>query len=249
LIEEVRKCTEDYERVFVFSFNNMRNSKLQEIKNEWKSSRFFFGKNKVIGVGLGRGPEDEIKDDIHKISERMRGQRGLLFTNNTKEEVLKYFNLYSEPDFARTGDTATETITLDKGPLNQFSYAMEPHLRQLGLTTKLEKGVIYLEKDETICEEGDTLTSDQSQLLKLLGIEMAEFKITIEACWSQDAHFEEIVPVEGKKRKRDAREGPTSAKKLKKSKKAAKVESEPEDEEEDAVQEDDEEEDEELEQN
>jgi len=163
--------------------------------------------------------------------------------------------LYSEPDFARTGDIATETITLDKGPLNQFSYAMETHLRLLGLTTKLEKGVIYLEKDETICDEGDTLTSDQSHLLKLLGIEMAEFKITIEACWSQDDHFEEIVPVEGKKRKRDAREGPTSAKKLKKSKtsmakkskKMEKVESEPEDEELEAEEEDDEEE--ELEQN
>lgn len=123
---------------------------------------------------------------------------------------------------------------------------MEPHLRQLGLTTKLEKGIIQLEKDEVVCDEGDTLTSDQSQLLKLLGIEMAEFKITIEACWSQDAGFDDIVPVEGKKRKRDAKtKGASKAKKPK----TQVVEVNEESEQEDEDDQDEEDEDEELEEN
>lgn len=58
-----------------------------------------------------------------------------------------------------------ETVTLDKGPLNQFNYALEPRLRDLGLSTKLEKGVIVLEKDHVVCSEGDTLTADQAMLL------------------------------------------------------------------------------------
>lgn len=48
----------------------MRNEKMQEIRQEWKPSRFFFGKNKVIAIGLGRQPEDEVQDDLHKVIER-----------------------------------------------------------------------------------------------------------------------------------------------------------------------------------
>jgi len=245
LIEEVKKCTDDYERLFVFSYENMRNKNLQEVKNEWKSSRFFFGKNKVIGVGLGRGPEEEIRDDIHKISERMSGQRGLLFTNNTKEEVVKYFKLYAEPGFARTGATATETVKLDKGPLTQFSFSIEPRLRELGLTTSLNKGVVTLDKDEIVCEEGDVLTSDQAHILKLLGIEMAEFRFTIEAMWDRELGFKEFVPMPEKPSAKKRKQVPTKDKHSKAKKQ--RVEESEESEEEEDIEED--EEDEELEEN
>ena len=54
---------------------------------------------------------------------------------------------------------------MDKGPLKQFSHSMEPHLRKLGLPTSLQKGVIMLLNDYTVCKEGDNLTSEQASLL------------------------------------------------------------------------------------
>ena len=44
-------------------------------------------------VALGRGVEDEYRDNLHKISRQLTGERGLLFTNQSKDEVLKYVNL------------------------------------------------------------------------------------------------------------------------------------------------------------
>lgn len=41
---------------------------MKEVRDEWKPSRFFFGKNKVIGVGLGRNKEEEVADDLYKVS-------------------------------------------------------------------------------------------------------------------------------------------------------------------------------------
>lgn len=43
-------------------------------------------------------------------------------------------------DFARAGTSAETTVALEKGPLTQFSFAIEPQLRKLGLQTSLEKG-------------------------------------------------------------------------------------------------------------
>nr|KAF6382918.1 MRT4-like protein, ribosome maturation factor [Pipistrellus kuhlii] len=87
LIEELRKCVDTYKYLFIFSVANMRNSKLKDIRNAWKHSRMFFGKNKVMMVALGRSPADEYKDNLHQVSKKLRGEVGLLFTNRTKEEV------------------------------------------------------------------------------------------------------------------------------------------------------------------
>lgn len=43
-------------------------------------------------------------------------------------------------DYARAGNVAQMAVTLDEGPLEQFSHSMEPQLRQLGLPTALKKG-------------------------------------------------------------------------------------------------------------
>jgi mRNA turnover protein 4 len=39
LVEEIRKCVENYARIFVFGVQNMRNNKLKDIREEWKQSR------------------------------------------------------------------------------------------------------------------------------------------------------------------------------------------------------------------
>lgn len=44
-------------------------------------------------------------------------------------------------DYARAGNKATFTVSLDPGPLEQFPHSMEPQLRQLGLPTALKRGM------------------------------------------------------------------------------------------------------------
>ena len=143
----------------------MRNSKLKDLRQEMRFSRFFFGKNKVMQIGLGRTDAEECKEGIHNISDCLTGQCGLLFTNQTKEEVFEFFDSYRERDYARTGDAATETVQLSAGPLNQFPHNIEPYLRQLGLPTSLQKGVVTLLKDFEVCKKGEELTSEQARVL------------------------------------------------------------------------------------
>lgn len=190
LIEEIRDCVDRYARIFIFSVQNMRNSKLKDVRAEWKHSRFFFGKNKVTSMALGRSAEDEYRDGLHKVSRRLQGQTGILFTNQKKEEVCKWFDSFSEPDYARAGNVASQTVILEEGPLEAFSHAMEPQLRQLGLPTSLKRGVITLTKEYKVCNEGDTLTPEQARLLKLFGHKMASFHISVESMWSNDGTFE-----------------------------------------------------------
>ncbi|EEC18024.1 mRNA turnover protein 4 mrt4, putative [Ixodes scapularis] len=53
-----------------------------------ESQWFYFGKNKVMAVALGRCIDEDHRENLHRVSERLRGQCGLFFTNAPKEKVL-----------------------------------------------------------------------------------------------------------------------------------------------------------------
>lgn len=72
----------------------------------------------------------------------MKGQCALLFTDCSKKEVTEWFESFTYDDFARSGFKVDTTVQLKEGPLKQFSHAIEPYLRQLGMPTKLDKGMI-----------------------------------------------------------------------------------------------------------
>ncbi|XP_078483376.1 mRNA turnover protein 4 homolog [Ciona intestinalis] len=186
LVTEVRNCVEKYDRIFVFSVCNMRNSKLKEVRNAWKHSRFFFGKNKVMALAFGRSPETEIMNGLYKFSTKLVNEVGVLFTSKSKEDVVDWFDKYSEHDYARTGNIATSTIELDEGPLVQFSHAIEPHLRKLGLPVALKKGVVTMLQSHTVCKENEKLTAEQAKVLKLLKIVMSQFSIHLQYMWEKD---------------------------------------------------------------
>jgi mRNA turnover protein 4 len=127
--------------------------------------RFLFGKNKIVSLAFGRSIESEYKENLHKICPYLSGDVGLLFTNSTKDEVIEYFRTYSCPDFARSGNIATDDSVIQAGSLTQFQHTMEPQLRQLGMHTSLVKGVVTLDTDHTICKKGDKLSPEQARLL------------------------------------------------------------------------------------
>ncbi|XP_066256489.1 mRNA turnover protein 4 homolog [Euwallacea similis] len=192
IVDDVRNCVQKYQSIYLFTFKNMRNEKMKEVREQWKPSRFFFGKNKVISIGLGRTEEEEVEEGLHKLSESMKGQCALLFTDSTKQEVTEWFDDYAVEDFARSGFKSTQTVILNEGPLKQFSHAIEPYLRQLGMPTKLDRGMVTLIKDFEVCKEGSILTPERAKILELLEHRLATFKLILRARWSKEGGFEKI---------------------------------------------------------
>ncbi|KAL7119503.1 hypothetical protein ACP275_02G066700 [Erythranthe tilingii] len=187
VVNSIRDAAEKFDSVYVFSFENMRNLKFKEFRDRLKSSsRFFLGSNKVMQVALGKTAADEIKSGLHKISKVLHGDSGLCFTSLPKEEVIRLFGEYEDYDFARTGSTAAETVELKEGPLEQFTHEMEPFLRKQGMPVRLNKGIVELVSDYTVCEEGKHLSPESARILRLLGIKMATFKLHLICRWAPE---------------------------------------------------------------
>ncbi|XP_043715095.1 mRNA turnover protein 4 homolog [Telopea speciosissima] len=187
IVNSIRQAVDSYNSIYVFSFENMRNQKFKEFREQLKSSsRFFLGSNKVMQVSLGRSVADEIRPSIHKVSKLLCGDTGLYLTNLPKEEVQRLFEEYEEYDFARTGSSATEKVELKEGPLDQFTHEMEPFLRKQGMPVRLNKGVVELVSDFAVCEGGNPLSPEAARILRLLGIKMATFRLHLICRWSPD---------------------------------------------------------------
>lgn len=206
LFENIRQAADNNSHIFVLSVDNMRNTYLKDIRTEFADSRIFFGKTKVMAKALGTTREEEHLPGLAKLSEQLEGVVGLLFTNREPQEVLSYFETYSEMDFARAGIKATQTFTVPAGvvystggqqPIEDdvpMPHSLEVTVRKWGMPTRLDKGKVMLDVDYTIAKEGQTLNSHQTALLKLFGVAMAEFKVQVKAYWSSSS--EDVTVVE-----------------------------------------------------
>jgi len=187
VIEQVRNYCNQYERIFVYSLENTRNNHLKELRTVFKDdSRFYQGKNKLTQIALGRTEEEETLPGLHKVSEQLVGEVGLLFTDKKSEEVVKYFNSFNQATFARAGDVSTVTVKIVAGALPQFSHAIESFLREkLKLPTMLKNGVVTLLKDVFLAKDGDRLTPENTRLLKLFGCAIADFNLNLMSRWEK----------------------------------------------------------------
>ncbi|KAL1244835.1 mRNA turnover protein [Trichinella spiralis] len=109
-----------------------------------------------------------------------------MFSNLSVDDVIRNLKKLEQPEFARSGNKATETITIPAGPLEQFQFTIEPLLRKLGLPVTLEKGVIIMEKDFVVCKKDCVLTPEQAKILELFGIKLAKFKLNPILAWYDD---------------------------------------------------------------
>jgi len=204
LMKEVQENADKWQYCWLFEVGNMRNAHLKIVRKLWKdSARIFFGRGAVMAKALGTTPEEEHRLGLHKLATQIKGQVGLFFTDSPPQEVVDWFADFQQPDFARSGNRATQTVILPAGPVMQqhstppepFPHNEEPQLRKLGLRTTMNRGVPTLDTPHTVCEKGKTLTPEQAQLLKLIGIKMVVFRVGLRARW--EAANGQVIQIEG----------------------------------------------------
>lgn len=96
IVEEVRKCVEQYTSLYVFSYIDLETNKIHEMREAWPKSRFLFGKNRIIAVALGRTKEDEFKKNLHKLDPLLIGRKGVFFTDEPREKVIEWFKTHDD---------------------------------------------------------------------------------------------------------------------------------------------------------
>ncbi len=148
--------------------------------------RFHVGKNKVMAVALGSDAASECIPGGSLLAQRLKGDCGILFTNESREALEEKCEAVGIPDYARTGSVVDTTVIVMADPTGLRNVAtgellsgtLEVQMRSAGMPTKLQGGLIMLVDEKyQICAAGDRLNVDQARLLKAMGIKLATFKV------------------------------------------------------------------------
>uniref|UniRef100_A0A8H7NAV2 Ribosome assembly factor mrt4 n=1 Tax=Bionectria ochroleuca TaxID=29856 RepID=A0A8H7NAV2_BIOOC len=202
LFKNIRDAVPEYQHVFVFSVDNMRNSHLKDVRRELSDCRIFFGKTKLMAKALGHDAADALAPGTEDLSKYLSGTVGLILTNRPAQEILDHLSTFAPVDFARAGVPASRDFSIPAGVVYStagevpaehdvpMEHSIEPELRRLGVPTKMVKGKIVLGEESgegeaySVCKEGDILDSRQTRLLKLFNVCLSEFKVNVLAYWS-----------------------------------------------------------------
>lgn len=194
----IRAAMDEYKFVWVLDVENMRNTFLKQIRQDWEGSRILFGRTKLMQKVIGRSPEDEYMENSHELSKVVTGDVGLLFTNEEPQVVKDYFESFVKSDFARSGLISPLTFVVPEGIVYStggqqnpeddvpLAHSLESTLRQLGMPTRLVNGKVTLSAPHTVCEKGQVLDSKQTRILKQFGVACSQFKVHLRGYYSKD---------------------------------------------------------------
>lgn len=202
-IEAIRTAASEYPTIVVFYISNLRNTHLQEVRSLWKeNSKVFFGKNKVVARALGIDAESEVREGLSKLTRRLQGPVGVLFTKSSPDEVAEWFADYAREDFSRGGNIATQDVELEAGPImlsldppENLPHSLEPQLRGLGMPTELKRGVPTLLEPFVVAKKGQKLTAEKAQILKHLLIKDAKFRLIPIVHWTDESNEVKEFPL------------------------------------------------------
>lgn len=200
IFDEVRSALDEFRFVWILQLDDVRTPVLQDIRTDWAGSKLIVGKRRVLEKALGDTPEEEYKDNLHKLSKLCTGVSGLLFTNETPDTVQAYFTAYSKQDYSRAKSKAPIDFTIPEGIVYSrggqiaieedvpMSHSLEETLRnKLKVPTKIKAGKIILNEPYVVCTEGETLDVRKALLLKQFGIAASEFKVNTIAYFDNES--------------------------------------------------------------
>jgi mRNA turnover protein 4 len=190
IIADVREGLDKYENVFVFRFENMRTVVFKDVRARFEESKICLGKNKLVQAAIGKTMEDEYKENMRFVSEKLTGDCGILMTDEPKDAVLKYFDGLRVADYAKAGVVPKDSIVIKPGPLT-FPVDMLDQFRKLGLVVEVERGVMVLRTAFQVARKGEALTPEQAKVLVHMGKKISVFTVTVVGAWI-DGEFEEL---------------------------------------------------------
>ncbi|KAK6588205.1 hypothetical protein RS030_6904 [Cryptosporidium xiaoi] len=178
IIENVHRFIQKYDYIYVVKLFNQRNSSLKELRISLEPGKLLIGKNKLLQVAFNMDKENSNGKNAHAISSFLRGERGLIFTDLSPDNLKKVLSENSTLEIGREGSVSDVSCVAE--PNTELARQLQgaelymrkqyPHLR-----SSIE-GVVD-QDTVTICEKGLQLNKYQYLLLKYLSIPTVKFEV------------------------------------------------------------------------
>jgi large subunit ribosomal protein L10 len=181
-VKDVGDLVRQHKVVGLLDMHKLPAKQLYEMRKKLKGhARIRVLKKRVIGIVL-----EEAKPQHHGIehlSEKMRGEPGLIFSNENPFRLAAMLNESKSMAFAKPGDIAPHDIEIKAGPTSLPVGPAIGELQRLKIPAGVEGDKIVVKKDTIVAKEGEVIQKQIAEVLAKLGIEPMEIGLNIIAVW------------------------------------------------------------------
>jgi len=162
------KLIDEYKNVLVVGVDNVGSLQMQKVRIALRGKAvLIMGKNTlmrmIIREKLAANPK------LESLLQFVRGNMGLIFTNDDLSKVRKIVTEYKVPAGAKAGTFAPADVYVPPGPTG-LDPGQTAFFQALNIATKIVKGSIEIVAQVHLIKKGDKITSSAVALLSKLDI-------------------------------------------------------------------------------
>jgi large subunit ribosomal protein L10 len=166
-VERVAVLAKKYPVLAVTSLSKVRASQLMAVRKALRgNAEVFVVKNKLATLGLKKAGIKNADDLLSHLT----GQNALIFSTYDPFKLFLTLDKSHVYLHARAGDKAPNDIIVPAGNTNLPAGPVLSEFREAGITTKIEGGSIWVNRDSVALKKGAEVTPKLASLLSKLNI-------------------------------------------------------------------------------
>ena len=185
-VAEIVDLLERYDSVGVVDVTGIPSRQLQEMRATLHGrAQLRISRNTLLVRAL-----EHVDEGIETLVDRVTGQVGLILTDENP------FSLYQTLEETKTaapinaGEVAPNDIVIEEGDTGIDPGPFVGELQNVGADARIQEGSIQVLSDSVVCEAGDEVSPDLSNVLNELGIEPKEVGLDLRAVYADGVLFE-----------------------------------------------------------
>lgn len=193
-LNELMEYLQKYETVMLVDLRGLPNRVLKEYRYLLRgNSKVKVAKGTLVKLAMEK-VYGEISDEVAQL---LRGEIGLLFTNENPFELNRFIARNGIRRFAKDGDVAQFELTIPAGNTGINPGPVLSRFGKMKVPTQIKDGKIWVAKDTVVAKAGDKISADLADILRLLNIKPVFETIRIKAAIVRGKYVirgEELMP-------------------------------------------------------
>jgi len=189
--ETLKENLDTYQKCFLVHADNVGSLQMQQIRASIRGrAEILMGKNTMIRKAM----RDHVEKNptIEPLIELMRGNVGMVFTNEDIVEVRDLVVANKKPAPARVNAIAPVDVFVPPGATGQGPEKTS-FFQALSIATKINRGMIEILKEVHLIKAGDKVGASEAALLNMLGISPFAYALKVVKVFDNGTVFEPKV--------------------------------------------------------
>jgi len=187
--EKMTRILSNYSKLFVVKVDNVGSQQMNLTRKSMRgSAEILMGKNTLMRKILKDFVEKNPGHFFEKISDRIAGNVGFVFTNDELPKIRDLILANRVPAPARVGAISPLDVTVPAGPTG-CDPGQTSFFQVLQIPTKIVKGQIEITNAVNLIKKNDKVGSSEAALLQKLNIKPFSYGLAIDEVFDQGSFF------------------------------------------------------------